>query len=69
MPSTCGAAGKSEGERFYVDDVAEYVADIGGVIDIAKERHPGLPVYLLGHSAGASPPAATRSTTRTRSTG
>lgn len=44
--------GKSEGERFYVDDVAEYVADIGGVIAIARERHPGLPVYLLGHSAG-----------------
>jgi len=44
--------GKSEGERFYVDDVAEYVADIGGVIAIAKERHPGLPVYLVGHSAG-----------------
>ena len=44
--------GMSEGARFYVDDVAEYVADIGGVIDIAKERHPGLPVYLLGHSAG-----------------
>ena len=44
--------GESEGERFYVDDVAEYVADIGGVIGIAKERHPGLPVYLLGHSAG-----------------
>ena len=44
--------GKSEGERFYVEDVAEYVADVGGVIAIAKERHPGLPVYLLGHSAG-----------------
>jgi len=44
--------GRSEGERFYVEDVAEYVADIGGVIAIAKERHRGLPVYLLGHSAG-----------------
>lgn len=44
--------GKSEGERFYVEDIADYVADIGGVIAIAKERHPGLPVYLLGHSAG-----------------
>ncbi|MFO1142655.1 MAG: alpha/beta hydrolase [Amaricoccus sp.] len=44
--------GQSEGERFYVDDIAEYVADIGGVIRIAKERHPGLPVFLLGHSAG-----------------
>jgi acylglycerol lipase len=44
--------GKSEGERFYVEDISEYVADIGGVIAIAKERHPGLPVFLLGHSAG-----------------
>jgi acylglycerol lipase len=44
--------GKSEGERFYVEDVAEYVADIRGLIDIAKERHPRLPVFLLGHSAG-----------------
>ena len=44
--------GMSEGERFYVEDVDEYVADIGGVIAIAKERHRGLPVYLLGHSAG-----------------
>ncbi|HVL20712.1 MAG TPA: lysophospholipase [Amaricoccus sp.] len=44
--------GRSEGERFYVEDVAEYVADIGEVIAIAKERHRGLPVYLLGHSAG-----------------
>jgi acylglycerol lipase len=44
--------GKSEGERFYVEDVAEYVADLRGLIGIARERHPGLPVYLLGHSAG-----------------
>ncbi len=44
--------GQSEGERFYVEDIAEYVADIRGLISIAKERNPGLPVYLLGHSAG-----------------
>lgn len=44
--------GKSEGERFYVEDVAEYVADLRGLIGIARERHSGLPVYLLGHSAG-----------------
>ena len=44
--------GVSEGERFYVEDVAEYVADLLGLIRIAKARHPGLPVYLLGHSAG-----------------
>jgi alpha-beta hydrolase superfamily lysophospholipase len=44
--------GKSEGERFYVEDVADYVADVAGVIKIAKSRHPGLPIFLLGHSAG-----------------
>jgi alpha-beta hydrolase superfamily lysophospholipase len=44
--------GMSEGERFYVDSVDEYVADVAGLIAIAKEREPGLPVYLLGHSAG-----------------
>jgi acylglycerol lipase len=44
--------GASEGERFYVEDVADYVADVEGMIRIAKERDPGLPVYLLGHSAG-----------------
>jgi acylglycerol lipase len=44
--------GKSEEERFYVEDVADYVADLQGTIGIAKTRYPGLPVYLLGHSAG-----------------
>ncbi|WP_210529932.1 alpha/beta hydrolase [Rubellimicrobium arenae] len=44
--------GQSEGPRFYVEDITEYVADLRGLILIAKERHPGLPVYLLGHSAG-----------------
>jgi acylglycerol lipase len=44
--------GKSEGERFYVEDVSEYVADVAGAIRIAKSRHAGAPVFLLGHSAG-----------------
>ena len=44
--------GRSEGERFYVDDIADYVADLAGTVKIAKARHPGLPVFLLGHSAG-----------------
>jgi alpha-beta hydrolase superfamily lysophospholipase len=44
--------GKSEGERFYVEDVAEYVADVANTIALAKSRHAGLPVFLLGHSAG-----------------
>jgi acylglycerol lipase len=44
--------GVSEGERFYVDDVAEYVADLRGAVGIARERHPGVPLFVLGHSAG-----------------
>ena len=44
--------GKSEGERFYVENVSEYVADVAGTIKIAKSRYPGKPVFLLGHSAG-----------------
>lgn len=44
--------GKSSGERFYVEDVADYVADIGATVKLAKSRNPGLKVFLLGHSAG-----------------
>jgi acylglycerol lipase len=44
--------GKSDGERFYVEDVADYVSDVTGVIRLAKSRNPGLPLFLLGHSAG-----------------
>ena len=44
--------GRSEGERFYVEDVADYVSDLAGTVTLAKTRNPGLPVFLLGHSAG-----------------
>lgn len=44
--------GKSDGPRYYVDDVADYVADVASTIKLAKSREPGLPVFLLGHSAG-----------------
>ena len=44
--------GKSDGERFYVDAFAEYVSDVDIVVKAAKTREPGLPVFLLGHSAG-----------------
>jgi alpha-beta hydrolase superfamily lysophospholipase len=44
--------GRSDGERYYVDDVADYVADVAAVIRLAKSRNPGLAVFLLGHSAG-----------------
>ena len=44
--------GKSDGKRLYADNVSEYVDDLSQVIGTAKSRHPGLPVFLLGHSAG-----------------
>ena len=44
--------GKSEGERFYVEDVEDYVGDVAAVVTLAKSRAPNLPVFLLGHSAG-----------------
>ena len=44
--------GKSDGPRFYVDSVADYVSDVATVIQLAKSREPGLPLFLLGHSAG-----------------
>jgi acylglycerol lipase len=44
--------GKSDGERFYVDKFADYVDDVARLVKLAKTRQPGLPVFLLGHSAG-----------------
>jgi alpha-beta hydrolase superfamily lysophospholipase len=44
--------GKSEGQRYWVDTVGDYVHDVAALITLAKSREPGLPVFLLGHSAG-----------------
>ena len=44
--------GRSDGERFYVDAVSDYVHDVATVVTLAKSRHPGLATFLLGHSAG-----------------
>ena len=44
--------GKSDGERFYVDKFADYVSDVATLVALAKSREPGLPLFLLGHSAG-----------------
>ena len=44
--------GKSEGERFYIDKFANYAEDVATFVRMAKSENPGLPVFLLGHSAG-----------------
>src|SRR5262245_48509451 len=44
--------GQSDGERFYVENVSDYVADVAATMSLARSRNPGVPVFLLGHSAG-----------------
>jgi alpha-beta hydrolase superfamily lysophospholipase len=44
--------GKSEGERFYVQQFGDYVNDVHELVTLARSDQLGLPVYLLGHSAG-----------------
>lgn len=44
--------GRSGGERFYVDDIGDYVSDVSLAVEFARSKHSELPVYLLGHSAG-----------------
>jgi alpha-beta hydrolase superfamily lysophospholipase len=44
--------GQSDGERFYLAQMADYVDDAHTLVRLAKARHPSLPFFLLGHSAG-----------------
>jgi acylglycerol lipase len=44
--------GRSDGDRFYIESMSEYVQDVATVVSLAKLRHHGLPTFLLGHSAG-----------------
>src|SRR5262249_40716395 len=44
--------GHSDGERFYVEKFNDYVNDAEALVSHVKEREPGLPVFMLGHSAG-----------------
>src|SRR5262245_28877095 len=44
--------GRSAGERFFVKKFADWTKDLATFIDIVKAREAGLPVFLLGHSAG-----------------
>jgi acylglycerol lipase len=44
--------GNSDGERFYVDAFEDYVRDVEAVMASVKSRELGLPIFILGHSAG-----------------
>ncbi|MET0339743.1 MAG: lysophospholipase [Polyangiales bacterium] len=44
--------GNSGGERYEATHVDEFVSDLDQLVDLAKSQDPGLPTFLLGHSAG-----------------
>jgi alpha-beta hydrolase superfamily lysophospholipase len=44
--------GKSEGERFYVEKFSDWLEDLDKFVGIARSENPGVPVFVLGHSAG-----------------
>lgn len=44
--------GRSDGERFYVEKIEDYTDDVATLVRRAKSEHPGVPVFVLGHSAG-----------------
>ncbi|XP_026579097.1 monoglyceride lipase isoform X1 [Pseudonaja textilis] len=46
--------GQSEGDRMVVSDFHVFVRDSLQHIDLMKKDHPGIPVFLLGHSMGGA---------------
>jgi acylglycerol lipase len=44
--------GRSEGPRAVIDRLADAVSDIDRLTVLAGDAHPGLPVFMLGHSMG-----------------
>ena len=44
--------GRSEGARFHVDKVDDYVSDLSQAVEFARSQDPGPQCFLLGHSAG-----------------
>jgi acylglycerol lipase len=44
--------GNSDGDRFYLEAFQDYLDDVDALLRLARSREPGLPVFLLGHSAG-----------------
>jgi alpha-beta hydrolase superfamily lysophospholipase len=44
--------GRSEGDRVLITDFEHVVADLDIVVDAIAQRHPGLPLVLVGHSMG-----------------
>jgi len=46
--------GKSDGSRVYVKSYDEFMADLIQFRGLVERRHPGLPLFVLGHSMGGN---------------
>jgi len=46
--------GKSEGERVLVRSFAQHLDDLDAFVARARERTPGVPLFVLGHSMGGT---------------
>ena len=44
--------GRSDGDRYYLQEFSHYLDDLHALVQLAMSRELGLPVFLLGHSAG-----------------
>jgi acylglycerol lipase len=44
--------GQSDGDRFYVGSFDDYLRDVDAMVGVAASQHPGVPLFVLGHSAG-----------------
>jgi alpha-beta hydrolase superfamily lysophospholipase len=49
-----GGHAHSEGVRVHIDSFDEYLSDLGLFLERVREREPGKPVYLFGHSMGGA---------------
>jgi len=45
--------GKSEGLRLHVDSMSQFVEDAKRLNTIIQEKHPRLPIFLIGYSLGS----------------
>jgi len=44
--------GQSEGRRVFIEKFDQFVDNLDALVEYAKEQHPNLPVYIIGHSMG-----------------
>lgn len=44
--------GRSGGERVFIRSANEYLDDLDAFLAVVRDEHPGLPLFLLGHSMG-----------------